>query len=87
MMWDEPEFLAREEEEDMTDNVDAPDELDDDPVGGLDPNHPCPKCGSAPMAPGDGSGRHCQQCGWLWIIGRPGGKYWPVETGEGRRPE
>ena len=87
MMWDEPEFLTREEEEDMTDKVDTPDEWDDFmPVGGPDPNHPCPKCGATPMAPGDGSGRHCARCGWLWMIGRPGGKYSPVETGEGPCP-
>ncbi len=29
---------------------------DDLPVGGEDPDHPCPRCGAVPMAPGDGSG-------------------------------
>lgn len=48
---------------------------DDMPAGGEDRSHPCPKCGSVPWGPGDGSGRRCTKCGWSWIIGRPGGHY------------
>jgi hypothetical protein len=45
---------------------------DDMPPPGEDPDHPCPKCGSVPFAPADGSGRWCRACNWSWMIGVPG---------------
>ena len=46
-----------------------------DPAPDLDPRNPCPKCGAWPLAPPDGLGRNCLECGWSWMIGLDGGHY------------
>lgn len=40
----------------------------DFPMGGEDPDHPCPSCGGIPLGPGDGSYRSCQVCGYTWMV-------------------
>lgn len=36
--------------------------------GGFDPTHRCPACAHVPLAPGDGLGRLCPNCGNRWMI-------------------
>lgn len=56
---------------------------DDMPGPSEDPRNRCPKCDSVSMAPADGSGRWCPQCGWLWLIGVPGGEYMDLGKPDG----
>lgn len=48
----------------------------DEPLPGLDYDHLCPKCGTAPWAPADGSGRFCEYCGWVWQLGLQASRGW-----------
>ena len=60
---------------------------DDEPSASFDDANPCPHCGAWPLAPGDGSGRVCVECGWSWSLGREGGAFVPeqVRVGPGWR--
>lgn len=61
--------------------------MDTEPLataGGFDEGNPCPQCGALPLAPGDGVGRICIECGWSWFAGQQGGRFAPEEIRVGR---
>lgn len=62
---------------DSTDHVHMPmpevaavsaEDFEDPLVAGFDPRHRCPLCSHVPIAPADGSGRDCPNCGHRWEI-------------------
>lgn len=53
-------------------------ETEDDLPPGLDPDHPCPKCGATPWAPVDGVMRLCGECHWYWNLIDGEGKHFEL---------